>query len=281
MKNDLYKKVSSSVRLLQTISRNIEGPIALGYSGGKDSDVILHLCRMAGIHVDPVYCNTTIDPPGTIKHCIANNVRIIQPDTTFLKLVERKGMPTRFVRFCCSVLKEKKIGDYTILGVRRAESPKRKERYKEYVQCRVYKKGVKTQQILPILDWENKDVLEFVKSENISLHPLYYESGEFNVKKRLGCIGCPLASQKNRRQDFLRYPKMLNLFIKHYAVYYYPMTEKNKKSVSYFRNPYERFISDLFFDSLTKYLSYREGCLFDYNAKTVLEDYFKIELQQV
>lgn len=281
MKNDLYKKVYSSIKFLQAIDKNVEGPIALGYSGGKDSDVILHLCKMAGISVMPFYHNTTIDPPGVIRHCKENNVKILQPEISFFKLIELKGVPTRFARFCCSALKEKKIADHIILGIRRVESVKRTKIYKEPVHCRFFSKKEKTQQILPILDWTNENVLEFVKSENISLHPIYSENGVIDVRKRLGCIGCPLASINKRRAEFLRYPKMLDLWIRHYSVYYYRMQDRNSKSVSHFRNPYERFISDLFFYRLRDYIAYREGLLFDYDAKTILENYFKIELKQV
>ena len=69
-------------------------------------------------------------------------------------------------------------------------------------------------------EWSNEDVEQFIKERNIKCHPLYYnEFGEFDVKKRLGCIGCPLASKKKRRQMFIEYPKMLKLWIKNYDIY--------------------------------------------------------------
>lgn len=68
MTDDLQKKVDRAVRLLQTVAKGYDGEIELGYSGGKDSDVILHLARRADIRIKPIYRNTTIDPPGTIAH---------------------------------------------------------------------------------------------------------------------------------------------------------------------------------------------------------------------
>lgn len=62
------KKVARAVRLLQSIPKD-GGPVEVSYSGGKDSDVILELAKMAGIEYRAIYKNTTIDPPGTIKHC--------------------------------------------------------------------------------------------------------------------------------------------------------------------------------------------------------------------
>ena len=68
MTDDLQKKVDRAVRLLQAVAKGYDGEIEVGYSGGKDSDVILHLARRAGIKIRPIYHNTTIDPPGTIAH---------------------------------------------------------------------------------------------------------------------------------------------------------------------------------------------------------------------
>ena len=65
---DLQKKIDQSVKLLQSVGARTEGPIEIAYSGGKDSDVILQLAKEAGISYRAIYKNTTIDPPGTIKH---------------------------------------------------------------------------------------------------------------------------------------------------------------------------------------------------------------------
>ena len=62
----LSKKIKDSVTLLQTMCRG--KTVELCYSGGKDSDVILELAKMAGIRFRAIYKNTTIDPPGTIRH---------------------------------------------------------------------------------------------------------------------------------------------------------------------------------------------------------------------
>ena len=64
--DDYQKKVARAIRLLKSIPQ--DGDIEVSYSGGKDSDVILELAKMAGIKFRAIYKNTTIDPPGTIKH---------------------------------------------------------------------------------------------------------------------------------------------------------------------------------------------------------------------
>lgn len=61
----------------------------------------------------------------------------------------------------------------------------------------------------PIIDWSDKDIWDYLKDCNCESNPLY-QCG-FN---RIGCIGCPMAADKNRYFEFLRYPKFKNLYIK-------------------------------------------------------------------
>ena len=75
--SELIKKVDRAINLLWRIDTS-EQPAEVCYSGGKDSDVILRLAQMAGIKYRAIYKNTTIDPPGTIKHCKENGVEIIK-----------------------------------------------------------------------------------------------------------------------------------------------------------------------------------------------------------
>lgn len=176
---DYKRKIDFAINLLRSIPQ--DGPIELSYSGGKDSDVILRLARMSGIKFRAIYKNTTIDPPGTIKHCKDNGVEILNPKHTFLELVAKKGRPTRFTRHCCSELKEYKVLDRAIQGIRREESAKRAERYKEPEFCRTYDKRNKVRIYLPILEWTKEDVARFVEEEGIQCHPLYYDRGGGSV----------------------------------------------------------------------------------------------------
>lgn len=211
------KKIESAIKLIQAIPQ--DGPIELCYSGGKDSDVILELAKMAGVPVMPIYKQTSIDPPGTTKHAKEMGVEIRRPKETFFQLVERKGNPSRFKRFCCEVLKEYKIYERAIVGIRRSESTKRAARYKEPEVCRVYPGGNTARQYFPILEWTDADVERFIKERGIKCAPVYYdEDGVFHVERRLGCIGCPLKSD-NGLSDYKKYPKFLKAQIKAYQRY--------------------------------------------------------------
>lgn len=104
MKSDLENKVNRAIRLIQAGAKAAEQhghPLEICYSGGKDSDVILELARMANIKYRAIYKNTTIDPPGTIKHVREKGVEILQPRENFRQIIERKGLPGRLRRHCC------------------------------------------------------------------------------------------------------------------------------------------------------------------------------------
>ena len=214
----MQKKIDKAIRLIQAGAEMAEKagqPIEVGYSGGKDSDVILELTKMAGVDYRAIYKNTTIDPPGTIAHVKEMGVEIIEPKNNFLQILAKKGFPNRYTRFCCQVLKEYKILDYTILGVRREESVKRNKRYKEPEQCRKYANGSKARQYFPILDWTLADVANFITERKIKLAPSYYrENGTIDFTRRLGCMGCPLANQKKRIDEFKKYPNLVKLWLR-------------------------------------------------------------------
>lgn len=276
MTDELHKKVNQAIRLLQSIKAD---EIELSYSGGKDSDVILELAKMAGIKFRAIYKNTTIDPPGTIKHVKEKGVEIVRPKKNFAKLIQENGYPNRFMRFCCKYLKEYKILDKSIQGIRRSESRKRAERYKEPTYCRIYQKGEKVEVFMPILDWTDKDVKEFIDYYNIKCHPLYYdEKGIFHPERRLGCMCCPLASARKRIEQFKKNPKMVGFYIKNGQKFLerHP-TAKNAKR---FENVYDWFVYDVFRDLYKDIEERFRPDIFNekLDSKAFIETYFKIKL---
>lgn len=285
MSEELQIKINRAIKLLQSAAAKAAEagqPLELCYSGGKDSDVILELAKMSGIKYRAIYKCTTIDPPGTIKHAIDNGAEIVRPEETFFQLIRRKGLPSRIVRFCCQILKEYKILDYAVVGIRSSESKKREELYKEPEQCRVYANKDKVRQYLPILDWTNDDVTEFISERGIKCHPLYYdENGNFDVKQRLGCMCCPLAWKKHRIEEFKKHPIMVRQYIRN-ASYYFDNHYKNnnRKGETLFNNVYEWFTMTVFCESMTEFRERFGKNLFDeaVDCKKFLEDYFKVSL---
>lgn len=272
MRPDLQKKIDYAIRLLKAYDDPIE-PVEIAYSGGKDSDVILQLAKDAGINYRAIYKCTTIDPPGTIKHAEQKCVEIRRPYKTFAQLIAEKGMPNRQRRFCCDVLKEYKILNRVVVGIRREESPKRADRYKEPSFCRVYGVDCYAEQILPILEWTNLDVAEFIQDRKIQCAPIYYdEIGRFHPERRLGCLGCPLASREHRLSEFSSYPGMVKLYIRA-CMKFFATHPKSKAVTDNNDDPYAYFARNVFYDG--KPIT---GDLFNTDWKGALERYFGISL---
>lgn len=279
MSEELQKKVDRAIRLLRNIPTD-EGLVEISYSAGKDSDVILELAKMAGIPYRTIHKVTTIDPPGTIKHCKEMDAEIILPKKTFFQLIEERGFPSRWVRFCCSELKEYKVLDRAVQGIRRSESRKRAERYKEPEVCRVYSKKEKVKVYLPILEWSDNDVAEFIKERNIKCHPLYYRGGVFDVTRRLGCIGCPLQSQKKRIEEFKQYPKMLRAWLKAGNKNYRRRYEEDSTKMR-FKDAFEAMFYLLYCDNMFQFNEKVHGLFGDLNCKEFLEKEFNVDLSDI
>ena len=279
MRPELEKKVERAIRLLQLIPQ--DGDIELSYSSGKDSDVILELAKMAGIPYRAIYKATTIDPPGTIAHAKEMGAEVIHPKKTFFQLVSKSGFPSRFQRFCCSVLKEYKICDRAIQGIRRSESRKRAEKYKEPEVCRVYSAKEKVKVYLPILEWTDQDVAEFIKERNIKCHPLYYSGGQFDVTKRLGCMGCPLASRKKRIQFFKENPKWLKAWIRAGQKFFTSERYKNGKAKYKFKNAFEVMGLHLYCDNMDEFKEKTYTLFGEFDWKEFLEKEFNIDMGDI
>ena len=115
-----------------------QAPLLLTYSGGKDSEVCLELCRRAGVPFEVIHSLTTADAPETVYHvkktfrrlelegvkCEILHPRYKGRPTSMWSLIPQKLMPpVRSVRYCCQVLKEGTGKNRCmVLGVRKDES---------------------------------------------------------------------------------------------------------------------------------------------------------------
>jgi phosphoadenosine phosphosulfate reductase len=142
-------------------------------------------------------------------------------------IVKNGSPPTRLQRYCCRELKERG-GDnrMAITGVRWAESIRRS---KTRAMLEKFDKNdkilfndnddqrrmmeicaVKSKRVLnPIIDWTEKDVWDYLGSRKIK-HCELYDQG-YN---RLGCIGCPMGNQKQQLQQFDRWPKYYQAYLR-------------------------------------------------------------------
>lgn len=277
MTDSLNKKIDDALLLLSSACG--DNLVEVCFSGGKDSEVILELSKMAGINFQAIYKNTTIDPPYTISHVLSKGCRIVTPKYNFFELVKKNGMPTRRARFCCRFLKEYKVFDIAVQGIRVSESKRREKLYSvdDPLVCRFYgSKKNHVQVILPLLSWSDKDVFEFLKDRHILCHPLYYDAaGNFCVSRRLGCIGCPLRSDAGV-SDFILYPKFFARLVE--CVCEWWETHPTAKSHNKFSSPYGLIAHNLFYKNYYDWLSDNYS-LFGYRDwKLLLESYFSVKL---
>lgn len=224
----------------------------LCFSGGKDSVVIKALADMAGVKYDAHYNVTSVDPPELVRF-----IKDKHPDVdmdyprdkngdviTMWNLIPKKKMPpTRIARYCCESLKEAGgKGRFAITGVRWAESARRAntrsgleidngKKYREMVDpdnpdnaqmaryCPTKGKHI----LNPIIDWTTEEVWEFIRSYNIPYCELYDKG-----YKRLGCIGCPMAS--NQSEELERYPKYKQAYLRAFERMLRTLDDENRRT---------------------------------------------------
>lgn len=225
-----------TLRKAEMMARKMKASLYLGFSGGKDSQVIFHLAKSLGIPFIPHHLLTTVEPPEVIRFIKSRypEVRTIrQPLSMGQLIIKRKTLPTRFARFCCSYFKELKYPQSVVItGVRHEESTRRaarqaveigsreKDRRESFSLADVYDKGEQvivdclhgSDQLIinPIIDWTEKDVQYFLR-EVIGVPMCELYSLGF---KRVGCICCPLKGYKEVCKDVVRYPKYVDMYIR-------------------------------------------------------------------
>lgn len=229
----LQEKIDYSIALIRkaeklALTMQPDEGFHVGFSGGKDSQAVLELVKMAGVKYRAVYNVTTNDP--------ADNVRFIKhhypdvefniPENSYYQLIAQKGVPTMFNRWCCALFKETAGVGYVVLtGVRKEESRKRAA-YEEFVKWSrtKYKKesvdldkmeanefrcigGKDKFMVYPILEWTEKDVWDFIALRGLPINPCY------KTHKRVGCVFCPFAMPKDIRAYCETHPKLKAAFI--------------------------------------------------------------------
>ena len=133
----LQKKVLYSIDLLRKAERlatayDPDNGYFLAFSGGKDSQCLYHIAKLAGVKFQAHMNLTSVDPPEVIrfvKHQYPD-VSLIKPkDSIYNIAIQRKILPTMRVRWCCEEYKEMAgAGKVTLIGIRHAESSRRAKR---------------------------------------------------------------------------------------------------------------------------------------------------------
>lgn len=204
--------------------------VCLGFSGGKDSQVVYDLCKRSGISFK-AYFNHTFESPETLRF-----IREHYPDVIwrrdykygFIENIKIHGiLPTVQKAFCCDNYKHnpKYVDKCSIVGVRRQESSKRASRTTISFKNKTTKKKMSVEvseyfkencqstgtasviQLLPIVDWTKDNVWDYIHSHQLPVNPEYEHS------ERVGCIVCPKANFTSNYKSLIKYPKLINAFI--------------------------------------------------------------------
>lgn len=90
----LYIKEKYSEKRIKEWYKYNKGNVYISFSGGKDSNVLLHLVRRFFPDVEAVFCNTGLEHPEILKHVKKQkNVTWIKPEMTFKDVLEKYGFP--------------------------------------------------------------------------------------------------------------------------------------------------------------------------------------------
>lgn len=204
----------------------------LGFSGGKDSQVVYDLCKRSGINFKSVF-NHCFESKITL-----NFIRKNYPEIEWRRVVQEgffenirknhKGMlPTVESAYCCQDYKHnpKFVDKASIVGVRGQESAKRAKRktvefknktllkknkivYDYFEEGCVGSGAAHEIQLKPIIDWTDENVWDYIKKYNIPVNP------EYNISKRVGCVICPKANFSRNYIRLLQQPKLIDAIIK-------------------------------------------------------------------
>lgn len=225
--NTLQDKIQESIAFLQKAEKlalklNPEGGFYVGFSGGKDSQVVLELCKLAGVKHTAYHSVTTNDAADTIRfiHQKYPSVTFITPKESYFRMIEHKGLPTMFKRWCCERFKERiGAGNVVITGVRAEESKKRAQ-YSQIAKFGAKKSDRKEVNldtmennkfqcvggrdkflIYPILRWTTEDVWQFIRDRGLPINPCY------NKYNRVGCVFCPFSPSRYMKEYTKTHPK--------------------------------------------------------------------------
>lgn len=200
----LMEKIKHSIEVLRKgeefALRFYDKGYYLAFSGGKDSQALYHIAKLAGVKFEAHMNMTTVDPANIVSFVKNNYPDVIRhvPDINFYQLIRKKKcLPSKTQRYCCEVLKERGGGGtVTLVGIRAEESKTRSKRNEIGTSKRKYDISF------------DQDVWEFLNKMNIKYCDLYDKGA-----KRIGCILCPMSNIGEMMKYPFDYPHQTKKFL--------------------------------------------------------------------
>jgi len=197
----LEEKIKEAIQFIKD-NEPPEGYL-VAFSGGKDSQVVYELVKLAGVK-HQVYFSYAFEPPEVTSFIRSYypEVRFIYAKMSMPKLIVHHGVPPLpQMRYCCGALKEYVKG-HVVTGVRALESLRRKN------HKRIYQKAKNDIKYNLILFWSDDDIWQFHQLFNLP-HCSLYDEGY----KRIGCVACCMKSPKQRIQDLKRWKNFFKIYM--------------------------------------------------------------------
>lgn len=224
-KHVIERRTSEAVDFIRRTVAENEQPVAVSFSGGKDSLATLHLVLDAGIRPTLLFVDTGLEFEETKNNVLSvakeHQLRLVVESAgdSFWKNVERFGPPAKDFRWCCKtcklgpatqlILKNFPGGVLSFIGQRAYESQQRASKK------RVWRNPWTPNQLAasPIQKWTAMHVWLYLMRKGAMTNPLYEKGLE-----RIGCFMCPatdLAELRRVREinpEYRRWQRFLDSY---------------------------------------------------------------------
>lgn len=199
------EKIDSARNILRKAFEVFDDKVGLSCSFGKDSVTVLHLAREFQPDVPAIYIDTGLDFPETKEfmdglHAQWDlNLQVYRPTDENIQYRNELDLNLNLSNpdLCCDLLKVEPTGralnglDACVVGLRRDETEYRKDLQPFEIVERP--DGLPMTRIAPIHDWTEKEVWDYIKTNEVPYHPLYDRG-----YRSMGCMPCSKAGLRGR-----------------------------------------------------------------------------------
>jgi 3'-phosphoadenosine 5'-phosphosulfate sulfotransferase (PAPS reductase)/FAD synthetase len=225
----------AKIKIRQFIEEKGIENVAVSFSGGKDSTVLLHLVSSMFPEIKSIFCDTGVEYKSIVDFVKTfDNVEIIKPKKSFIKIIEEYGFPaiskeqSRYISDvrnpnCCQKTKDIRLGngnfrisdkwkwlldtnikisDKCCYHLKKAPLQKKGLYYftgeriaESNLRKQRYHTCILPKKCIPLRLWSDKLINKYIKYHDIKICNIY------NYEKRTGCKFCLYGIHLEKRQN--------------------------------------------------------------------------------